>query len=88
MNNPDNVTPIRRDKGSPVYVFRKDMSSKPLGTLIIDEDGELAFEGEVDRSAQIFFDTVIALNSEAMATMRTQLEIAHRQIHADRGEAG
>lgn len=78
---PDNVVEINE---SPVMftapqkfnVTFTSAEGKEIGSLTENDDGEITFQGDTMESASVFFDAVIALNHNALKSMRTLLSVA------------
>ena len=51
-------------KGEPMPMITLYVADEPVGKLEIGDKGKLTFEGDVEKSAKVFFDNVVALNSE------------------------
>lgn len=77
-------------KPEPIKTMEFSLASKAFGRLHVTDDGKLEFEGDVDKSAKVFFDFLCAnfpaFHEQAaqseLAALREELAGANRRLGA------
>ena len=60
-------------------VFNSEVGDK-VGELRFDSQGQLEFKGEVDRSAEIFFNCVVRTNNQTLEDMRELAKLGYEVV--------
>ena len=61
-------------------VFNNEVGDR-VGELSFDSQGQLEFEGETDRSAEIFFQCVVRANNQELEDMRELAKLGYAVVN-------